>query len=1012
MSTLTEIAEFVESVLRLDSDTPVRGYDGTDIGPANEQAQALANRTKWLKEKIDGILENIEGITGRQYVSSINEKTGEVTIGYQDVGAAAEEHTHTPSDIVTTDDAGFVSKAEKKGWNEKQDPLISGSSIKTLSGESLLGSGNVSIKSKDIMVDDENQFVTYNQKQEWDKKQELLSSGKTIKTLNKQSLLGEGDISITYDEVGADKSGTASAVLDEHVTSENPHGQYALKTEVDFTYVKLNDANKPLGYLKLDDKGLLPADIAKLYEARYLIVDDATARLAVEKSMNITICLQIDEHLIYYINADADPSVDENWMPGGSAIVDNVVSAFGRSGIVTAQNGDYNADQITETDDRTFVSSDDRTQWNNKQDKLVSGTNIKTINKQSLLGSTDISITPESIGAAEKVHTHSAEDIEQTDERQFTSQDEKATWTGKQDALTSGQTLKTVFGQTLLDEGDVGLKDIPDFAKQLTEIIKAEGDVSITLSDDEKTIIVSKEKRSVNIQAVNGATADTVYSYEGEEDNFDVSIYALKEVLVKGEQNLIIDYSDGEQDLKRSAEPQYESDGTIIDTSLSKNYNANSIVDTSDYSYGGDLITIPATATAMSIAVNGSLEPQIPTMYDAGGEEGVKPIASSYREGYPVYRAYQEEMSSSQTGTVYNFWADANIWSKKKEDVWLGVDFGSSRNIMAYGFQYFTKLFSAIYTLPTAWEFQGSDYRTTGWVTLDKRSGQTITSTIRGWKTYKLQEPANYRYYRILITGVANANSYPAIPRFQMYNNITTLIKTDGGNYFTVDQNGKVNAIPLITSNRYQAYGFNQTPTPVAVSELSPHAPFRLCAEKRFSANITYYGKVSQIVIHNPIRDASIWDSMKSLKVGEYYNEDDANNIKFAATLDGKEFFILNGSNGEWESIGTLSLDTTGANTLLEKGMSLSVMAKITKVYWDKLLLSGGDSTRLGIAYGSMIAKKGDQVTPKTLEFEFTEISTWVKASQAEVKIGLNSGAVEFTPAKDGNYKFCYRFYK
>lgn len=39
-----------------------------------------------------------------------------------------------------------------------------------------------------------------------------------------------------------------------------------------------------------------------------------------------------------------------------------------------------------------FVTSSDKTTWNAKQDALVSGTNIKTINSTSLLGSGDISI--------------------------------------------------------------------------------------------------------------------------------------------------------------------------------------------------------------------------------------------------------------------------------------------------------------------------------------------------------------------------------------------------------------------------------------------------------------------------------------------------------------------------------------------------------------------------------------------------------------------------------------------
>ena len=40
-----------------------------------------------------------------------------------------------------------------------------------------------------------------------------------------------------------------------------------------------------------------------------------------------------------------------------------------------------------------FVTATDKTTWNGKQDELVSGTNIKTINNQSLLGSGNITIS-------------------------------------------------------------------------------------------------------------------------------------------------------------------------------------------------------------------------------------------------------------------------------------------------------------------------------------------------------------------------------------------------------------------------------------------------------------------------------------------------------------------------------------------------------------------------------------------------------------------------------------------
>ena len=88
----------------------------------------------------------------------------------------------------------------------KQDKLISGSNIKTVNNESLLGSGNITIQggsNVDIVTSWEttpsdtkvaSEKLT---KDTLDTKQATLVSGTNIKTINSTSLLGSGDIQIT-----------------------------------------------------------------------------------------------------------------------------------------------------------------------------------------------------------------------------------------------------------------------------------------------------------------------------------------------------------------------------------------------------------------------------------------------------------------------------------------------------------------------------------------------------------------------------------------------------------------------------------------------------------------------------------------------------------------------------------------------------------------------------------------------------------------------------------------------
>lgn len=53
MANLTENPTFDSTVYRIDQNDPVQGWDGSNIGISNQQAQALANRTQWLKARID-----------------------------------------------------------------------------------------------------------------------------------------------------------------------------------------------------------------------------------------------------------------------------------------------------------------------------------------------------------------------------------------------------------------------------------------------------------------------------------------------------------------------------------------------------------------------------------------------------------------------------------------------------------------------------------------------------------------------------------------------------------------------------------------------------------------------------------------------------------------------------------------------------------------------------------------------------------------------------------------------
>ena len=117
-------------------------------------------------------------------VTSVNNKVGAVTLTYSDVGALAsttkyakslsvsgrtvtlKDQDGTTLSTITTQDTTYESKAaasggtalslvttgEKYTWNSKQNALVSGTNIKTINNESILGSGNIAFPAEKVFV--------------------------------------------------------------------------------------------------------------------------------------------------------------------------------------------------------------------------------------------------------------------------------------------------------------------------------------------------------------------------------------------------------------------------------------------------------------------------------------------------------------------------------------------------------------------------------------------------------------------------------------------------------------------------------------------------------------------------------------------------------------------------------------------------------------------------------------------------------------------------------------------
>ena len=226
----------------------------------------------------------------------------------------------------------------------KQDKLVSGTNIKTINGNSLLGTGDITINVEDLnplkanitaLKADVSTLKTDNtqNKTNISNKQDTLVSGTNIKTINGESILGSGNIAISGG------SGLASPWVSEEkcIGITDNYGYYS---------------------------GLINIFGSALYgEVIYDFNSSDQPPLAA--------CA---------IGASCEPKNDNLVM-----FSDNETNV----------NSYVKLPKDFKTRSQTIILGDITT----KQDKLVSGTNIKTINGESILGSGNITISGGSGGS-------------------------------------------------------------------------------------------------------------------------------------------------------------------------------------------------------------------------------------------------------------------------------------------------------------------------------------------------------------------------------------------------------------------------------------------------------------------------------------------------------------------------------------------------------------------------------------------------------------------------------------
>lgn len=350
--------------------------------------------------------------------------------------------------------------------NGKQDTLVSGTNIKTINNQSILGEGNIEITGGDVdltnyytKTEADNKFSTKDEltavetvannadakadaatsrvesvETALNNKQDTLVSGTNIKTINSQSILGSGDLTI---------SGGAKIYEASEMPTNFKDALYQVVYEAYYTINKVvtidksTDVEEFLSNLKTGDYLQVTEEIL----IQYYGIIDTVHKFAIKTGKEIIsneqygrlITVEIISNRFYIANNESGPVLQKNDLK-----TINSESIFGSGDIQISGVSEEQAQEIAKIPTlETNIMA--------KQDTLVSGTNIKTINGNSILGEGNLVIEGGGIDLSNYYNKTEVDTKLDT----------------KQNTLVSGTNIKTVNSQSILGEGNIEVT-IPD----------------------------------------------------------------------------------------------------------------------------------------------------------------------------------------------------------------------------------------------------------------------------------------------------------------------------------------------------------------------------------------------------------------------------------------------------------------------------------------------------------------------------------------------------------------------
>ena len=264
-------------------------------------------------------------------------------------------------------DTALATKADKSSLASKQDKLVSGTNIKTINNQSILGSGNISIEGggSTVVVDDALSDTSENPVQN-----KVITTRVTSIESSLGSKANASDIPTKVSQLENDSTYQTKANLDTALAD------YAKTSDVNSKNALQDEAiqNNADAIGTINQTLATKADTSAIPTKTSQLTNDSGFVTSTEVSTN------------YATKTELANKANTEDVPTKTSQLENDSTYQTKANLDTALEG------YAKTSDVNSKNALQDEAIQSKQDKLISGTNIKTINNQSLLGEGNISI--------------------------------------------------------------------------------------------------------------------------------------------------------------------------------------------------------------------------------------------------------------------------------------------------------------------------------------------------------------------------------------------------------------------------------------------------------------------------------------------------------------------------------------------------------------------------------------------------------------------------------------------